>query len=105
MNITWLKGSNGRQIPAKKSNPVYAIRCCAAASLFAHVLALENVSTIVTIAILGLFNNKWQFCLLITGFLFIVGMVIDTPAAVLILSPLPPITEQFGINRFLFGVS
>ncbi len=77
----------------------------ATASFFAHFLAMENIPTRITEYILGICNSPSKFWLIVMFLLFIVGMVMDTPPAIIILSPLlAPIAEYFGIDPIVFGI-
>ncbi|GHS96692.1 hypothetical protein AGMMS50276_15480 [Synergistales bacterium] len=78
---------------------------CAAASCFAYVLALESIPTQIADFMVSICSNQFQFWIVVTIFLLIVGMVMDTPPAILILSPLlTPVAARFEINPVVFGV-
>jgi C4-dicarboxylate transporter DctM subunit len=78
---------------------------CAAASCFAYVLALESVPTQIANFMVAICSSQFQFWAMVTVFLLIVGMVMDVPPAILILSPLlTPVAVRFGIDPVTFGV-
>lgn len=78
---------------------------CATASCFAYVLALENIPRMIAQFLISICSNQFQFWVVVTLFLFMVGMVMDTPPAILILSPLlAPAAQAFGIHPITFGV-
>jgi len=75
------------------------------ATVFGRVLTMEQVPTTLANLILGLTDNKYFVLLLINVFLFIVGMLMETLAAIIILTPiLLPIVTQLGVNSVHFGV-
>ncbi|MDR2088634.1 MAG: TRAP transporter large permease [Clostridiales Family XIII bacterium] len=70
-----------------------------------RILAMAGVPGMVTDLMLGLTDNVYVLLLMLNVFLLIVGCVMDTTAAILILSPiLYPIVEIFGVNIIHFGV-
>ena len=77
----------------------------AAALGFARVLTLMQVPQIIATAITATFTSKVAILIGINLFLLIVGMVMDTTPAILILTPiLLPIVTAFGVNPVHFGV-
>jgi C4-dicarboxylate transporter DctM subunit len=78
---------------------------CATASAFAYVLALNSIPSLVATWMIAVCDGTFQFWALVTIFLLFVGMVMDTPPAILILAPLlAPVATQFGIDPVVFGV-
>lgn len=72
---------------------------------FARVLTLMQVPQLVAEAISSTFHGKIAVLLIINLFLLIVGMVMDTTPAILILTPiLLPIIVAIGVNPVHFGV-
>ena len=64
-----------------------------------------QVPQMVSAFILANFTNKIILLLVINVFLLVVGMVMDTTPAILILSPiLLPIVNAVGVNPIHFGV-
>ena len=85
------------------SGTVMILVACATA--FGRVLTMEHVPTAVAQIILGLSTNKYVVLLLINVFLFIVGMLMETLAAIIILTPiLLPVVTQLGVDPVHFGV-
>ena len=77
----------------------------AASIAFSRVLTLMRVPQSISAWILGNFHNKIVILLVINIFLLIVGMVMDTTPAILILTPiLLPIVTAIGMNPIHFGV-
>ena len=77
----------------------------AASTAFSRVLTLMQVPQTVSAWILAHFTNEIVLLIVINVFLLIVGMVMDTTPAILILSPiLLPIVQSIGMNPVHFGV-
>ena len=77
----------------------------AASTAFSRVLTLTQVPQSVSEFILANFHSPVVILLIINLFLLIVGMVMDTTPAILILTPiLLPIVEAIGMNPVQFGV-
>lgn len=77
----------------------------AASTAFSRVLTLMQVPQMVSGWILGHFTNEIILLLIINLFLLIIGMVMDTTPAILILTPiLLPIIQSVGMNPVHFGV-
>ena len=76
-----------------------------ASMAFSRVITLMQVPQLVSTWILGNFANEIILLLVINLFLLLVGMVMDTTPAILILTPiLLPIATAIGINPIHFGV-
>ena len=77
----------------------------AASTAFSRVLTLMQVPQTVSSFILGNFSSKVVILLVINLFLLLVGMVMDTTPAILILTPiLLPIAQGIGMDPIQFGV-
>ena len=77
----------------------------AASVAFSRVLTLMQVPQEISSWILTHFTNKVVLLLVLNIFLLIVGMVMDTTPAILILTPiLLPIVEAVGMNSVHFGI-
>ena len=77
----------------------------AASTAFSRILTLMQVPQTVSSFILGNFSSKVLILLVINLFLLIVGMVMDTTPAILILTPiLLPIAQGIGMDPIQFGV-
>ncbi|MBR2162146.1 MAG: TRAP transporter large permease subunit, partial [Bacteroidaceae bacterium] len=77
----------------------------AASIAFSRVLTLMQVPQMLSAWILGNFTNYVVLLLVINAFLLLVGMVMDTTPAILILAPiLVPIVTAVSMNPIHFGV-
>ncbi len=77
----------------------------AASVAFSRILTLMHVPQSVSAWMTESFTNKIVFLLIINVVLLIVGMVMDTSPAILILSPiLLPVAEAFGVDAVHFGI-
>lgn len=77
----------------------------AASMAFSRVLTLMQIPQIMSEFILSNLSNKFIFLLIINIFLLIVGMIMDTTPAILILTPiLMPLIQGFGIDPVHFGI-
>ena len=77
----------------------------AASTAFSRVLTLMQVPQTVSEFILNNFHSPVAILLIINIFLLIVGMVMDTTPAILILTPiLLPIVKAIGMDPIQFGV-
>ena len=77
----------------------------AASIAFSRVLTLMQVPQAISAWILSHFTSKIVLLLVINVFLLIVGMVMDTTPAILILTPiLLPIVQAVGVDPIHFGI-
>ncbi len=77
----------------------------AAATGFARVLTFLKVPEIISTAITGTVSSKVVLLLAINVLLLLVGMVMDTTPAILILTPiLLPLVKEYGVNTIHFGI-
>lgn len=77
----------------------------AASTAFSRVLTLMQVPQTISAWILTNFSSKVVILIVVNIFLLLVGMVMDTTPAILILTPiLMPIMEGIGVNPIHFGV-
>ncbi|MEB1807472.1 MAG: TRAP transporter large permease [Bacillaceae bacterium] len=84
---------------------VPAILIVAVASVFGRVLTLLKIPQSVASMMTSLTENKILILLLIIIFLLIVGMIMETLASILILTPIfLPVIMQVGIDPIHFGV-
>ncbi|MCX7342137.1 MAG: TRAP transporter large permease [Hyphomicrobiales bacterium] len=75
------------------------------AFVFAYALALMQAPQQVAAAIRGVSSDPIVFLLLVNLFLFVVGMFMETFAAIIILAPvLAPVAQQLGIDPVHFGL-
>jgi tripartite ATP-independent transporter DctM subunit len=76
-----------------------------AARIFSDLLAQEQIPQQLASIVLSLTDQPWLLLLLINVFLLLVGFVMDTSAAIIILVPvLLPIATSIGIDPITFGV-
>ena len=76
-----------------------------AASVFSWILTKEQIPQALTAWMLANIHSKFVFLIVVNIFLLIVGMVMDTTPAILILSPiLLPIVQSIGMDPIHFGV-
>ncbi len=77
----------------------------AASVAFSRILTLMQVPQTVSSWMISTFTTKIVILLVINILLLIVGMVMDTSPAILILAPiLLPIAEAFGVDAVHFGI-
>jgi C4-dicarboxylate transporter DctM subunit len=77
----------------------------ACVSCFGHIMAMENIPRVVSGFITSIAHSTASFWVVITIILFIVGMVMDTAPAILILGTLiVPISANYGIDPVVFGL-
>ena len=77
----------------------------AASTAFSRVLTLMQVPQTVSNFISGNFHSTVVILIIINLFLLIVGMVMDTTPAILILTPiLLPVVQNIGVDPIQFGV-
>jgi tripartite ATP-independent transporter DctM subunit len=75
------------------------------AFVFAYAMALMQAPQQIASAIRGVSSNPMVFLLLVNLFLFVVGMFMETFAALIILAPvLAPVAQQLGIDPVHFGL-
>jgi tripartite ATP-independent transporter DctM subunit len=76
-----------------------------AARIASDLLAQEQTPQLIAATLFGLVTEPWQVMMMIMVFLLLVGAVIDTIAAIIIMVPiLLPIAAQLGIDPITFGV-
>lgn len=75
------------------------------ASAFTKVLTVEQIPMKVTQAMLELTSSKFVMLMLINILLLIVGCIMDTTPAILVLAPiLLPVVKSFGVDPVHFGI-
>ena len=76
-----------------------------AARIFADMLGSEQVPGQLALVVLSFSEERWVILLLINVFLLLVGAVMDTSAAIIILVPvLLPVAASIGIDPLTFGI-
>jgi C4-dicarboxylate transporter DctM subunit len=77
----------------------------AAASLYAWLLTISGIAQATADFITGLHAEPWVILLIINVFLLLVGCVLDTATALLVLAPLLlPVAKTLGVDPIHFGV-
>jgi C4-dicarboxylate transporter DctM subunit len=77
----------------------------AAASLYAWLLTISGIAQATADFITGLHAEPWVILLVINLFLLLVGCVLDTATALLVLAPLLlPVAKTIGVDPIHFGV-
>lgn len=103
-----------REIPLKAMNKILynslktlalVLSLIAAAKAFGHMLALLQVPTLATNALLSITDNKTLLLLLITVLVLLLGCIMDMAPLILILTPiLLPVVTSLGMDPIQFGV-
>jgi tripartite ATP-independent transporter DctM subunit len=76
----------------------------AMAGLFSFLLTRAGIPALIGAYITSTFSSGWSFLLAVNGFLFVIGMFIETSASIIVLAPiLAPVAAQFGIDPVHFG--
>jgi C4-dicarboxylate transporter DctM subunit len=77
----------------------------AMAGLFSFLLTRAGVPAQIGGYIIATFDSGWSFLLAVNMFLFVIGMFIETSAAIIVLAPiLAPVAISFGIDPVHFGM-
>lgn len=77
----------------------------AAAALFSFVLTRAGVPAEIARWVTQVFDERWTFLLAVNVVLLLVGMFIETSAAIIVLAPiLLPIAVTFGLDPVHFGM-
>ncbi|MDO5547378.1 MAG: TRAP transporter large permease [Eubacteriales bacterium] len=77
----------------------------ATASAMAKIMALMRIPDMISEAVTGTFTTKIAILLVINAILLLVGMVMDTSPAILLLTPiLLPIVQLVGMDEIHFGI-
>ncbi len=77
----------------------------AAAALFSFVITRMGLPAMATSWVQATFTSAFTFLLAVNIFLFVVGMFIETAAAILVLAPiLAPMAIAFGVDPVHFGL-
>lgn len=75
------------------------------ATIFGRILVENGVPAVIAEGMLSLTNNLYVIWALVIGFLLIVGMFMETLAAIMILVPVMlPVAYQMGIDPVHFGI-
>lgn len=75
------------------------------AGLFSFVLTRAGVPAAIGEWIVANFDSRMMFLLAVNGFLFLIGMFVETSASIVVLAPiLAPVAMRFGIDPVHFGM-
>lgn len=75
------------------------------ANVFGYVLARERIPQVITEFFMTVTDSKIMFLLIVNLLFLIIGMIMDTSPAIIILAPiLTPAATAYGINIIHFGV-
>jgi tripartite ATP-independent transporter DctM subunit len=75
------------------------------AGLFSFVLTRAGVPAAIGEWIVSNFDSRMMFLLAVNGFLFLIGMFVETSASIVVLAPiLAPVAMRFGIDPVHFGM-
>ncbi|MFA7118402.1 MAG: TRAP transporter large permease [Sphaerochaetaceae bacterium] len=73
--------------------------------IFSYALTYGNVPRILSQFLLGITTNPQLMVLLMLGFLFLTGMLVDSNVNILLLTPIfLPVVQQMGIDPVHFGI-
>jgi tripartite ATP-independent transporter DctM subunit len=77
----------------------------AMAGLFSFLLTRAGIPAQIGAYIIASFDSGWTFLFAVNLFLFVIGMFIETSAAIIVLAPiLAPVAARFGIDPVHFGM-
>lgn len=82
-----------------------AMLIIAGAAIFSWLVAFAKLPALVVGTLTSLTNSPYVILILLVGFLFVVGMFIETIAATIIVAPiLMPVAVQYGIEPIQFAL-
>lgn len=101
--LSWHKLVHVLKVSATATSAIMLI--IAAASLFSFLIGLSGIAQEISDWAKHTFEHKWSFLLFTNALLFVVGMFIETSAAILVLAPLlAPIAVSYGVDPIHFGI-
>ena len=72
---------------------------------FARYLSIENIPQQVSDYMISISNSKYAFLAIVTIFLLIIGCIMDTTPAMIVMAPIfAPIAAKFGVDPVHFGI-
>ena len=75
------------------------------ANSFGYVLARERIPQMLTSFFMNVTNSKISFLLIVNVLFLVIGMIMETSPAIIILAPmLTPVAQAYGISLIQFGV-
>lgn len=103
---------HGARLPEYKSaisagavSAAVVLAILAFASLFNRVLILQDIPNQIASVALSVTASPTVFLLLVTLVMFVIGMLMETNTAVLLMAPLfAPVAKRYGIDPLQFGV-
>jgi tripartite ATP-independent transporter DctM subunit len=102
-NITIVHISNALWVAVQNTANLFLI--ISLSSVFAWAIGIEKVPDKIAIALLGITNNKYIVILVINLLLVLVGMWMETGAAIMLFAPiLAPVAYKMGIHPIHFAV-
>ena len=101
--LTWQQLAEvGRQSIRQTANIMFII---SSAAIFAFALTVEQVPVQMTDMLLGISKNPVVLLLIVNVLLLVVGMIMETIAAILVLTPLlVPALSQAGVDPIHLGI-
>ncbi|HET8725908.1 MAG TPA: TRAP transporter large permease [Alphaproteobacteria bacterium] len=101
--ITW--SDLGRVLNKSVISSSIIMLIIAAAGLFSFLITRAGVPAAAGAWLSGVIDSGWQFLMVVNLFLFVVGMFIETSAAIIVLAPiLAPVAMHFGVDPVHFGL-
>lgn len=86
------------------STAIMMIILCAV-TVFSFVINTENAAQYINLFITTLAHNKFQFWVVITIILLILGALMDTPPAIMLIGTfIVPLLQQFDVDPLVFGL-
>ncbi|MPM63869.1 C4-dicarboxylate TRAP transporter large permease protein DctM [bioreactor metagenome] len=86
------------------STAIMMIILCAVA-VFSFVINTQNAAQYINLFITSLAHNKFQFWIVITIILLILGALMDTPPAIMLMGTfILPILRQYDVDPLVFGL-
>ena len=86
------------------STAIMMIILCAV-TVFSFVINMENASQYINTFVTSLAHNKFQFWVVITIVLLILGMLMDTPPAIMLIGTfIVPLLNQYDVDPLVFGL-
>lgn len=86
-------------------NTVVILLIISAASVFGWVLTANRIPTMIAEGFIAFSSDPFVFLLLVNALLLMVGMFLETGAAIIILAPiLTPVAVSLGVDPVHFGI-
>jgi len=86
-------------------SPVVILLIISTASVFGWVLTANRIPDMIAQSLIALSDNPYVFLLVVNIFLLVVGMFIETGAAIILIAPiLTPVALKMGIDPIHFGI-